>query len=173
MANFSKSIDLVIRHEGIHFVNDPHDPGGATKYGISLKFYKTIKPEATESDISGMTLEQAQKIYFDNFWLKNNYNTITNDDIACRVFDLSVNIGSYVANKCIQEATNKVCGTNLILDGILGSASINALNVNLLKSMAILTHFRLNALNYYRNLVAANPNLDIYMRGWFARLYDK
>jgi len=35
---FLKAVEMVLAHEG-GYVNDPNDPGGETKYGISKRSY--------------------------------------------------------------------------------------------------------------------------------------
>jgi lysozyme family protein len=51
------AIAFVLRMEGGTTVeNDPHDPGGMTKFGISHKAFPDL-------DIANLTLEQAKEIY--------------------------------------------------------------------------------------------------------------
>ena len=51
-TTFDQVIDRVLAHEG-GYVNDPDDPGGETKYGISKKAYPKI-------DIKNLTKEEAK-----------------------------------------------------------------------------------------------------------------
>ena len=55
MAEFKLAIPRVITNEG-GYVNDPDDPGGETKYGISKRSYPAL-------DIKNLTVEQATAIY--------------------------------------------------------------------------------------------------------------
>jgi len=50
----------ILRHEG-GYVNNPNDPGGETKYGISKRSYPNV-------DIKNLTPEQALEIYHRDFW---------------------------------------------------------------------------------------------------------
>jgi lysozyme family protein len=43
------------------YVNNPQDPGGETKYGISKRAYPNI-------DIAKLTLDQALNIYYNAYW---------------------------------------------------------------------------------------------------------
>ena len=52
---WDSAFDLLMLNEG-GYVNNPNDPGGETKYGVSKKAYPDI-------DIENLTLEQAKKIY--------------------------------------------------------------------------------------------------------------
>ena len=43
------------------YVNDPHDPGGETKYGISKKAYPML-------DIKNLTIDDALALYYRDYW---------------------------------------------------------------------------------------------------------
>ena len=82
--DFDKAVKFVLKWEG-GYSNDPNDPGGETKYGISKRSYP-------ELDISKLTLKQAKKIYYQNYWLKTGCDTLPFPfDIV--VFDTAVNMG--------------------------------------------------------------------------------
>jgi hypothetical protein len=50
--NFERAMSFTGKWEG-GFVNDPKDPGGATKYGISLRFLRDLAPELGDVDGDG------------------------------------------------------------------------------------------------------------------------
>ena len=54
-TTFNEIIEKVLEHEG-GYVNDPHDAGGETNYGIAKRWYPNV-------DIKNLTKEQAKKIY--------------------------------------------------------------------------------------------------------------
>jgi hypothetical protein len=57
---FDRVMEFIFRWEG-GYVNDPADPGGETKYGIS----KNANPRV---DIKNLTKADAKKIYHDKYW---------------------------------------------------------------------------------------------------------
>lgn len=60
--NAHASFKFVLRWEGGgQYTNDPDDPGGETKFGIS----KRSNPEL---DIAALTSEKALEIYLDKYW---------------------------------------------------------------------------------------------------------
>ena len=59
---FKDGIIQVLHHEG-GYVNDPQDPGGETKFGISKRAYPNV-------DIKNLSRKQAIKIYYDDYWIK-------------------------------------------------------------------------------------------------------
>jgi lysozyme family protein len=60
MNDFEQAIELLLAIEG-GYVNDPDDPGGETKYGISKRSYPHL-------DIENLTVEEAKAIYHRDFW---------------------------------------------------------------------------------------------------------
>lgn len=83
--SFERAFEIVVGAEG-GYVNDPQDPGGETKYGISKRVYPSF-------DIKNLTLEQARGIYFEDYWLKAGCDQIADARLAILVFDCAVNQG--------------------------------------------------------------------------------
>jgi len=84
MKDFNIALKFVLKWEG-GYSNDPNDPGGETKFGISKRSYP-------ELDISKLTLKQAKEIYYQNYWLKAGCDTLPYP-FNIVVFDTSVNMG--------------------------------------------------------------------------------
>jgi len=85
---FESALAFVLAAEG-GYVNDPNDPGGETKYGISKKAYPLL-------DITNLTREQAVDIYRRDYW-----NKVKGDELPAGVdiaaFDTAVNMGAGTA----------------------------------------------------------------------------
>ncbi len=81
---FRLALAFVLEHEG-GYVNDPADPGGETKYGISKRSYPSI-------DIKKLTAEQAGQIYRTDFWDRCHCDGY-DYPLALAVFDSAVNCG--------------------------------------------------------------------------------
>ena len=96
-----------------------------TKFGITLDTLKVIKPNATASDIKKLTRIDAIGIYKDLYWEEGQVDKfpVYLQDIA---FDGMVNHGVYGMAKVIQRSLNDL-GNNLKVDGVIGSATLNAL----------------------------------------------
>jgi len=82
--DFDKALKFILKWEG-GYSNDPRDPGGETKYGISKRSYP-------ELDISKLTLKQAKEIYYQNYWLKCGCDNLPYP-FNIVVFDTAVNMG--------------------------------------------------------------------------------
>lgn len=95
MNNFLKVFDRVISHEG-GYVNDPADPGGETKFGISKRSYPKL-------NIADLTLEQAIVIYRTDFWDKIKGDQLP-FPVAYQLFDFAANSGISTAIRYLQRA---------------------------------------------------------------------
>lgn len=181
MADFAKAIPTIFKHEG-RFVNHRADPGGVTNYGISLRFLINLGDidkdswpdgdinhdgEVNVEDVKLLTQDQASTFYKLHFWDRNNYQKMTSQRVATKVFDLAVNMGSLQANKLLQRAINKKFGMHLIADGIIGSKTIEA--VNMCKESAIIDGLKEEARQFYNDLVRKNKELFPFLKGWVNR----
>lgn len=94
---FSKAFDDLIDNEG-GYSNDPEDPGGETKFGISKRSYPHL-------DIKNLTREDAKKIYWRDFWLEIRAPEL-HYAVAFEIFDMSVNHGTPRGIMLLQQALN-------------------------------------------------------------------
>ena len=78
------SLEFTLKWEGV-YSNDPNDPGGETKWGISKKAYP-------KEDIKNMTRERALEIYAQDYWLKAGCDALPYP-LCVAVFDAAVNCG--------------------------------------------------------------------------------
>ena len=179
-SHFDKAILITLKHEG-GFVNDPVDPGGATNWGVSIRFLKGAGDgdgdgwldgdidhdgDIDVDDIKNMTVEQARKIYRIHFWDKYDYDKIVDFTVAARLFDMNVNMGAKQAGKIIQRALNE-CGQNVVVDGKVGKntfAAINCTNPEMLMAEIRQAHAQ-----FYIDLIAAKPQFEKYRKGWLRR----
>ena len=178
MSTFELAIPTVLRHEG-RFVDNPADPGGATNFGISLRWLVANNllsvlelEEMGEGDINqsalnavkSMTQEEAEGFYRVEWWEKYDYGRVIAQPIATKIFDTAVNLGAKPAHRIAQKAAG------VVADGVLGSESIAALNA----AQAYLLHSMQDLqAQYYQALVNRNPSLDIFLTGWLNRAYDR
>lgn len=163
---FNKIVQKTLKWEG-GYVNDPHDAGGETNFGISKRAYPNL-------NIKTLTKNEAIAIYLRDYWLKPCINQINDDTLAATVFDLGVNVGPQQAVKFLQRAAN-VANTffgpalqkpPLTVDGVLGPKTLNA--VNILPQSALTAAVRQQATQYYAGL----KNAPRYLKGWLNRLND-
>lgn len=180
MSTFQNAIGIILRHEG-GYVNNPNDPGGVTNFGISLRFLSQHPDigdfdhdgDVDAEDIKNLTPEQASTIYKNLWWDEFNYGNINSQQVATKTFDLSVNMGAKRAHMLLQTAVNNAFGLKLTVDGALGNASFSTLNsIGDEHIPDLITAFCDATWAYYQSLIAKNPKLQVFAKGWKNRAYD-
>jgi len=165
MNNFEKAFEELIGIEG-GYVNDPTDRGGETKYGISKRAYPHL-------DIRNLSLADAKKIYYDDYWQASGADQMLKYDLALELFDTAVNMGQSISRKFLQEALNLMNrnGRNfqdLLVDGIIGPKTITAYKTVddriLLKVLNGLQFCR------YKEICERDPSQEKYFNGWMLRV---
>lgn len=179
MDAFDIAVNYVLTREGGLSVN-PNDRGGITKYGISLRFLKSLSSaksygvfgEIDDDSIVDLRMDQAIDIYKSEFWLKANYDAIKNQNNINFIFDMHVNSGLSPAIKCVQRACWAVMRQKDIIrdDGILGEqtiAMINKCGADLLPAM------RSERAGFYRIIAERDITQRANMTGWLRRAYGE
>jgi lysozyme family protein len=147
--DFNTAFSILIGHEG-GYVNDPADPGGETKFGISKRAYPDV-------DIANLTIEQAQAIYKKDYWDAIEADKLP-DEVRFSIFDAAVNSGVTRAIKWLQQ-TVKVRD-----DGVIGPVTLNAaIYTNPYKINGVYNGIRLR---FMTNL----PTFSNFGRGWSKRI---
>ena len=176
MADFARCMTFTEPWEG-GFIDDPIDPGGATKYGISLRFLRSLAPELGDvdgdgdvdaDDILALTPERARKLYRGHFWDPLGLDH-THVLLALPLFDAAVNMGRRRAVTIFQE-TIRDLGHPVAVDGVLGPRTREgALAVLATRHREIGDRFCLRRCEHYSDIVEANTKLSRFMRGWVNR----
>jgi lysozyme family protein len=154
MSTFEHAIPTILDHEGRRFTAHAWDPGGATKFGITLRYARAAgaidadgdgRPDLDldldddgdidERDIMLLDEPRAREVYR-RWWDRQRYDRIVDEHVATKVFDLSINMGPRAVTKSgrvigahalVQRAVN-ACGYRLLEDGHLGPMTIAAVN---------------------------------------------
>jgi len=101
MANFQISLPVLLAHEGSEYTDDPLDPGGATKYGITIP---DLPPGATAADIQALTTAQAGAIYQASYWSRIRGDEIQDQNFATCYLDMAVLKGLTGATMPLRQA---------------------------------------------------------------------
>lgn len=168
-TKFINACLATITHEGGY--NDiKNDKGGATNWGVSLRFLKGINEDIdgdgliTYLDIKKMTKDQAISIYHDNFW-KPLYEKFP-DKLAAKTFDVSVNAGSSRAHILLQKSLNKL-GAKLTVDGLIGAVTLA--EIAKYTDQAIVNAYCDVQLDFYKGLVLKDATQEKFLKGWTNR----
>lgn len=162
---FDILISIVIENEVGNFpnggyVNDPDDPGGETKYGISKRSFPN-------EDIKQLTVDRAKYIYKKYYWDKMNLDLIDDDFSALKlqIFDHGINAGKRTAIRMIQ----RIVGVEV--DGILGINTAFAINVYPYSKNKLLNSYIEERFEYYLNITFKRPRFQKYTKGWIIRVF--
>lgn len=184
---YARAVRDVLGIEG-GYVNDPVDNGGATKYGISLRFLVAEGKIDTDGDgiadfdldmdgdidgrdIRRLTRGDAIWLYYECFWKRYDCEFYP-EPLGEAMFDQAVNGGARAANTLLQRALNRVHPTDrLHVDGKVGPAT----RARLLKVLderwigVLMDAYRHEAKQRYHAIVANNPSQRRFLNGWLAR----
>lgn len=155
MSSFAVAMTEVLDWEG-HYTDDPDDPGGETKWGISARQYPHLV-------IKELKVEQAVEIYRRDYWEKYGLGLIEDGLIAKKVFSVGVTMGMHKAVRFLQRACNEL-GANLYHDGYIGPQTAEWINTYR-HHLALMALFKFYCAGYYRDLGKKK-----YIAGWLSRL---
>jgi lysozyme family protein len=149
--NFDLAVELVIGFEG-SYVNDPRDPGGETKWGISKRSYPDL-------DIRNLSTDDAKAIYERDYWDKMRCNELS-EGLRLAVFDCAVNQGISKATHLLQKLAGAKC------DGQIGPKTLGLVNKK--DPVEFLVNYMTERQLHYANL----RTFDRYGRGWTRRIFE-
>lgn len=132
---FQRCVVFVLEKEG-GYVNHPNDPGGETKYGITKRTYPYL-------NIKDLTIEQAKRIYYNDYWLRGASSLSWPLNLC--YFDCSVNQGTGRAKKFLAEMEQ------------------------MKKDWKYFLELRRE---HYLFLVEKNPKLKVFIKGWLNRINE-
>ncbi len=146
---FQTAFNRVISSEG-NYTNDPNDPGGETKFGISKRSYPNLI-------ISQLTLEDAFNIYKRDFWNRIDADNLPGS-VSYQLFDFAVNSGIETAIRYFQRSLN------VADDGFFGPISRDA--VKAFTESEMIMNLNAERLNFMTRL----KNWDSFSKGWARRI---
>lgn len=147
--NFDQAFEKLIGHEG-GYVNNPADPGGETKFGVSRRAYPL-------ENIKAMTLERAKVLYLHDYWGPAGCDAVP-DAIKFDLFDMAVNSGPVTAVKTLQRAVGATP------DGMLGPLTLQA--IGSMPAPRLLARFNGHRLDLMVDL----KTWPVFGRGWAKRI---
>ncbi|MEM9344466.1 MAG: holin-associated N-acetylmuramidase [Pseudomonadota bacterium] len=119
--------EIVAREGG--YVNDPDDPGGATKHGVTIHTMRRLGLDltgdgrVTSADVTRLTQRQARDIFIDHYFRRPRIDRLPGA-LQATVFDMQVNAGSN-AIKILQRLLGMM-GEPVKVDGTLGPQTIGS-----------------------------------------------
>lgn len=152
------------------FSNNPNDRGGPTNFGITLGTLAAFRgKQVTIEELKNIKPDEVRDVYFKLFWQKFNLSLVKDTHMACIIFDQVVNRRAEAAIITLQTALNSEFGANLIVDGVLGLKTADAINKNDVYSLGM--QFVKETQRFYVKLIKANPSQFEFMFTWMSRTW--
>lgn len=172
------AIEIVSREGG--FVDDPDDPGGMTKYGVTLETLRRLGLDLTGdgatdgADLRHLSRAEAVDIYMEHYFRRPGLGALP-EVLQPSVFDMQVNAGAN-AVKILQRLCTEM-GFPCVEDGAIGPATIRAAQLAFEAAPSLLADaYGIARRNYYYALADARPASRKYARsrdggkgGWITR----
>lgn len=170
--------EIVAREGG--YVNDPYDPGGVTKYGVTLSTLRRLGIDKTKDgrvdarDVQALTRADAAAIFLEHYFRRPKLGELP-VAVQASVFDMYVNAGTN-AVKILQRLISRM-GFPTQDDGVIGPQTILAAKQAAAAAPRHLADaYGIARRNYYYALADARPASRKYARsksggkgGWITR----
>ncbi|MEZ5709703.1 MAG: glycosyl hydrolase 108 family protein [Blastomonas sp.] len=194
-SRYLKAVRHVLGIEG-GFVDDRADRGGATKYGISLRFLVSegridldgdghadfdldMDGDIDGNDIRRLTKGDAIWLYHRCFWLRLECEDFP-PPLGEMMLDQGINGGLSAARRLLQQAINRCIDHDqttlrapVAEDGRIGPETRAALDWVIKRPVlgmpALVVAYREAAKDRYRAIARARPSQYRFLRGWLAR----
>lgn len=179
MQTVREIAEQIVAREG-GFVNDPDDPRGATKHGVTIHTMRRLGLDLTGDgrvdvdDVGALSREQAIDIFVEHYFVAPGISRLPNA-LQASVFDMYVNAGGNAA-KILQRLLRKM-GFGIAVDGAIGPQTVSAAqNAARPDPVALRDAYGVARRNYYFALADARPASRKYARtragdkgGWIRR----
>lgn len=169
----------IVEREG-GFVNDPDDPGGATKYGVTIHTLRRLGLDLTGDgtvgveDVRRLSRDQAVDIFITHYFQRPRITEMP-EALQPTLFDMYVNAGGN-AVKILQRLLRDM-GFVVSVDGAIGPQTLAAARAAAAPdAVALRDAYGVARRNYYFRLADGRPASRKYARtrsggkgGWILR----
>ncbi len=140
------------------YVDDPHDPGGKTNFGISQRTYQNI-------DVEHLTRDAAAVLYKRDFWDRICAGELP-AALGIALFDAAVNQGPNRAVMLLQITLG------VHADGVVGPDTLSRARSTTRLQAEMLTDYLSRRAVHYVDLSNQRIELRKFLRGWLKRLFE-
>ncbi|WP_224814925.1 holin-associated N-acetylmuramidase [Hasllibacter sp. MH4015] len=179
MQSVRSIAESIVAREG-GFVNDPDDPGGATKHGVTIHTMRALgldldaDGDVDVADVRRITPDIATDIFIDHYFTAPRIHLLP-DPLQATVFDMQVNAGSNAVR--ILQRLLRDMGLDIAVDGVIGPQTARAAHAALLQAPDHLVDaYGIARRNYYYRIGDRRPASRKYARrrdggkgGWIIR----
>ncbi|MFX0545816.1 holin-associated N-acetylmuramidase [Roseovarius sp. S1116L3] len=170
--------EIVAREGG--YVNDPDDPGGATKHGVTVHTMRRLGLDLNAdghidaSDVRQISATQAEQIFVQHYYEGPGINRLP-PVLRASVFDMYVNAGAN-AVRILQRLLCQM-GQQVAVDGVIGPRTAEAAQIAAQTAPHhIADAYAIARRNYYLRIADKRPTSRKFARtkaggkgGWILR----
>lgn len=167
MAKIDILAPFILSFEG-GYVNDPHDPGGATNRGVTIATWRQVgydKDGDGDIDVADLKLitpaDAVNRVMKPHFWDRWQADKIKSQSVANLVVDWV-----WASGKHGITGVQKLLGVKV--DGIVGEKTLAALNAQ--DPRALFDHIHRARARFIEDVIARRPTSAKYRTGWLRRL---
>lgn len=167
MAKIDILAPFILSFEG-GYVNDPHDPGGATKRGVTIATWRQVgydKDGDGDIDVADLKLitadDAVKRVMKPHYWDRWQADRIKSQSVANLVVDWV-----WASGKHGITGVQKLLGVKV--DGIVGEKTLAAINAQ--DPRVIFDHIHRARARFIDQVIAGRPTSARYRAGWLRRL---
>lgn len=155
---YDAAMKRVLADEG-GYSNDAADPGGPTKYGITIfDVRKYLKPGATAADVRALTVPEAMDIYKKHYARPCRYDDLP-AGLDYTILDYGINSGIGRSGKVLRRLVNLPDNTSAMTDEVLAAVAKR-------DPKALITAVNAERLRFLHNL----RTWPVFGKGWGRRV---
>lgn len=146
------------------YTDDPDDPGGATKYGITFATLQEWRMQPiTKDDVKYLTLDEAKEIYYHKYWLPLNLDHIEDNWTKEFLFDWCINGGLKNPIRNFQRLIG--AKSDAVIGPVTGRIAGEYLRRHVYPKLDIVNC----RVRWYIRICVRRPTSIKYLTGWFNR----
>ncbi len=179
MTSVRSIADEIVAREG-GYANDPHDPGGATNFGVTIHTMRRLgldldrDGDVDTADVRLLSRDQAVEIFITHYFHNPRIDRLPKP-LQASVFDMYVNAGAN-AVRILQRMLVQM-GQHVSLDGVIGPNTAQAAAMAYAEAPAhIVDAYGIARRNYYFRIADRRAASRKYARtragdkgGWIRR----
>jgi lysozyme family protein len=174
MADFEAAYSLTMWNEwgssgSSPYEDDPDDE--PTGYGlVESDFVEARAMGLVGADVNprNVTAKQAEIIGHRLYWDRLRLDSVRDQTLANKWFDMSYPMGVCAAAERMQEALNDIGQNYILVDGVVGPKTLGA--VDFMPPSRLLARFKVRCAEYYEDIADRHPDKRQFLKGWLDRV---
>lgn len=167
MAKIDILAPFILSFEG-GYVNDPHDPGGATNRGVTIATWRQVgydKDGDGDIDVADLKLitpaDAVNRVMKPHYWDRWQADRIKSQSVANLVVDWVWASGKYGIT-----GVQKLLGVKE--DGIVGEKTLAAMNGR--NARELFADIKRARISFIEGIIKRDPSQMVFKKGWLSRL---